>query len=155
MSRCPQCAAAVPDAANWCSLCYADMHPAGELTSPDLQEATASPADPERALGSSPRVPGRHARPRQAAAVDHSPLTGTDLETQFQSLRPAPLTELPISDAELFALLRDEHGPDPLASWSQRFSNSRLRWAVAGGGALALVSILVLLASVFGSVLRN
>jgi hypothetical protein len=140
VSRCPQCAAAVAESAIWCSLCYADLRePAPAPSAPD----TAT--DDDQSARSEPRSNrGRHARGR--TETPESP----QLPARTTTALP-PEISADLLDEELFALLREHHGPDPLNSWSARFAEPKVRWGMAAVGAAAIIVILIILATVFGS----
>ncbi len=81
-SRCPSCAAAVPNGAAWCSLCHADLRPKPQpaVTAPTSTVLPSSSAYDASVGGSavalaepladpSDAPSGRHARPEEPAAA--------------------------------------------------------------------------------------
>ncbi|MCA0328401.1 MAG: hypothetical protein LCI03_00695 [Actinobacteria bacterium] len=76
-SRCPSCAAAVPNGAAWCSLCHADLRPKPQpaLAAPTSTVLPSSSAADQAAGGSAVALAepmadtsaGRHARPEEPA----------------------------------------------------------------------------------------
>jgi hypothetical protein len=140
VSRCPQCAAAVAESAIWCSLCYADLR----LPAPAPVALEASTDDEESARSEPRDKGGRHARGR--ADTPAAPVVPSGTTTALP-----PDISADLLDEELFALLREHHGPDPLNSWSARFAEPKVRWGMAAGGAAAIIVILIILATVFGS----
>ena len=149
MSRCPRCSAAVAETAVWCSLCYADLRPAPV---PVAQALAAEPA--ERA---EQRVRGHRAGGDSKAPKPEAPIASG---RHARGRTPAPAAEpgdvqyeidADALDEELFALLREQHGPDPLSRWGARLADPKFRWGLAAGGAFALITVLVLVATVFGT----
>jgi hypothetical protein len=134
------CAATVAEGAVWCSLCHADLRPAERVGPPVAAAASAR---------------GRHAKGRHSALAlaprDDAP-SGPPTEVADPARPGPPVAPLP-PDEELFELLRRDLADDRLGSWSQRISEPRVKWGIAVGGAVVLVSVLVLLAGVFGSTL--
>lgn len=148
--RCPRCAAAVPHAAHWCSLCFADLRPApapAAAPGPDpAAVAGAGPADPGPAVLAEPppgappagRARGRHARRPDATATAPRadglpPETAAEVETLLAELRGASAAGM----GQLTGLV----------------GSPARKAAVMLGGGLAAMLVLVLVMAVAGALL--
>ena len=147
VSRCPRCSAVVPEQAQWCSLCYAELRPSESATVVAAEPVSAAvgqemPVAPVAttevgAAEVAPPTSGRHARGRLPAppANRDDPLGHLDFE---------------LSDEQLFEILRGDQ-TQSTSRWSGRFTDPRWKWGVAIGGALSLILVLVIVAEVVGT----
>lgn len=142
--RCPKCGAHAPAAADWCTLCYADLRPPAEPDPtgvPPQQEAADADATLETSVGAAAEgARGKHARRPTAgetgtatAAPDGSLPAGVDLDLMIAQLA-----------AETSA---------PLGSFMDRFDSKGSRALVLCGGVAAVVVLLLLVMTVLGSLL--
>lgn len=161
LARCPQCNAALPHGAPWCSLCHADLRPPPPEPEPELVVATSSATveqagEPAAAL---PPVRGRHRRgapipattPAAAGAETPDALAGT-----VQVLiADAPKGEDGAPDLEqltglmMARLESSESARQALPAWDRVPGG---KWTVLVGGMAVLTLVLVGLSAVLGAV---
>jgi ribosomal protein L40E len=167
LARCPQCNAALPHGAPWCSLCHADLRPPPPEPEVAAAEVDADVLDPEAALPvPAPVRGGRHRRgapvpapsagtsrlavpdsvtPDPAALVERSALLvaetpkGEDGNPDIELLASALLAELEASEAKRTGLPAWDRVPGG-------------KWTVLAGGMVALTLVLVGLSAVLGAI---
>jgi hypothetical protein len=179
-ARCPQCNAAVPHRADWCSLCHADLRPVPVATTVDTPPATHGPAS-HRAAGTPAHaaVGGRHRRVEEAPEVD--PTSGAEPVSAPEAPTAPPVgrhaagrTSVALAD-DIDALVADapvdaEGKPDLEALTNQlmaRLQSSESRssaipdvdavpggkWGLLVGGMVAIATVLVLIMAAAGKLL--
>lgn len=141
MSRCPKCTAILPQGAQWCSLCYADLR----------QPVAPAPVDPVPVAA----APGPGVGPVSAegAAPDPAPAPARSGRHAKRNLPVAdPLRELDfdLSDEQLFEILRSD-AADPLTPWRRRLQDPRFKWGMVTAGAVGLITMIEVIAAVVGS----
>jgi ribosomal protein L40E len=161
IDRCPHCGAAVPPAAQWCTLCYANLRPGREerpdpLTAP--LDTLLAPAD---AVPPSPPVCAApvSAAPVSAAAAPAAAAPAAAVLDGVGATWPCPCgTAVPIADDRCPAcftpFLGGSSGVDlalPVVGDLTRLSRGA-RLALAGGAAAGVTTVLVVAFEVLGRV---
>lgn len=178
-ARCPECHAALPPGAPWCSLCHADLRPPSTRvvapTVPDLSDelvtATARAGDggrhslPEGDDGSAAHpapVRGRHRRPEPDDAAgstdDGDP---AQLRTDVDALvAEAPRDaegrpDVEVLTAQLMARLASSEGRRARSGVPHIDNVPGGKWGVMIGGMLAMAVVLVIAFGVIGSLVMR
>ncbi|MEO6821677.1 MAG: hypothetical protein ABI468_04265 [Candidatus Nanopelagicales bacterium] len=172
LARCPQCNAALPHGAPWCSLCHADLRPPPPEPVPEPEAATPELDGPDSdAHDLVPALPvpaavrgGRHRRgapvpvPATAGANYTVPDTAAPdpaklVERSALLVAEAPKGEDGNPDIELLAsaliaqLESSEAQRTALPAWDRVPGG---KWTVLAGGMVALTLVLVGLSAVLG-----
>jgi hypothetical protein len=149
--RCPKCGAHALAAADWCTLCYADLRPPAEPEQPREPEL---PEEPVATADSTPATP--EAGP-DAPAIDSAGSRGKharQASTQGSDTTDGATGELPANiDVELMLAQLAAETPAPLASLMDRFDTKASRALAICGGVLAVGVVLLVAMTIIGSVI--